>query len=172
MEALAEALSHPDGKAAVQRLCGARGYHQPVNVGGEGARGHKGSIVGEIAPTSAVALDERRQVNSLGPSEISVRRQIRDYLLFIGKIRGIDALILVVLAEQSYALETWKWIHWWARARRDSRSRREVARPGWSTAECGDGKDGALLYAVGRDRPYLREHILPPVVDAPTRAQH
>src|SRR5215510_15311920 len=111
-------------------------------------------------------------MHALGVGEVEVHRYISDDFLFELGVEGIDARVLIVLAEYANG----------GAKRNGSRRRRgnSVGPYGWrarrrsaKTTERERRRAGhaKLLGAVSGDGSYLRKHILPGVKDSPTGAQ-
>ena len=91
-------------------------------------------------------------------------------------VGGVDARVRIVLAEHAHTGKAREGIDRRAGARRIPRSHRERVGPNWCRPPRSNdpavGEDGALLGAVCRDGPHLRQHVLPAVVDTPACAQN
>src|SRR5262245_5642744 len=108
-------------------------------------------------------------MDALGMSEVREESPVRRYFLFERNVRGVDPGVRIIPAEDSNTAKTREWVRTAALCRgcNESRPHRENRR----VCEQAAG-NRLLLDAVGCYRTNLRQHILPRVVDSPTRSQH
>src|SRR5215469_2443103 len=142
---MAHSLAHADGEATVEglrradrvrdtaKVCKRREYSRSKHIAGVGhcisiaRQANTGrNICGPRAAVKSrahalIRIDKAGQVDAFGHGEICVRGIVTNELLFVAGVRGVDARILIVLAENRYADPGW---------RRRSRGRRILNRAG------------------------------------------
>src|SRR5687767_5268812 len=111
-------------------------------------------------------------MDALRVGEVKIQGKISEQFLLEGCVECVDARVGVIAAEHAHPREARKGI---------SASSSSTCAGGWRH-QPGPGRtnkgirekatgDRLLLYAIGGDRSYLREHVLPAVIDSITGAE-
>src|SRR5688572_7893396 len=111
-------------------------------------------------------------MDALGMSVIEIKGPVGSDLLLEGTVHGVDIRVLVGTVKNANAAKTGEWINRrTGTGRATARRRSQHSGPGRCGRkslpdQVGIDEKGLLLYAIGRDRSDLRQHILPCVEHA------
>src|SRR5687767_12182621 len=111
-------------------------------------------------------------MDALRVREIKIQRKISEQFLLEGGVHRVDARIGVIAAEHAHPREARKRISA-SSGSTCAGGRRHQPGPGRPNSGIREKatSDRLLLYAIRGDRPYLREHVLPAVIDSITGAE-